>query len=184
MATIIIDCSSATNTYFKSIAQIRLTYTCENGTLAITKIEGRKKYQTGDTNDSCRSDDTKITAYINNDTSTTKTITLTSGCVYFVYNTSSTTETWKNFGTFTSAQWAGLTSSPTITLVMPSSTDTSAAYRDAKFTSSTITMTWNGVVQIDTGSGFVKAIPYIDNGTEWKQAIPYIDNGSTWKVCE
>lgn len=40
-----------------------------------------------------------------------------------------------------------------------------------------------GLVNIDTGSGFVKAIPYIDNGTEWKQCIPYIDNGSEFKMC-
>ena len=40
-----------------------------------------------------------------------------------------------------------------------------------------------GLVHIDTGSGFVKTIPYIDNGTEWKQCTPYLDNGSEFKLC-
>lgn len=40
-----------------------------------------------------------------------------------------------------------------------------------------------GVVEIDTGSGFVKAIPYIDDGTSWKMAAAYVDNGSTFKIC-
>lgn len=38
-------------------------------------------------------------------------------------------------------------------------------------------------VSIDTGSAFVKAIPYIDNGSEWKAASAYIDNGTSWKLC-
>lgn len=41
----------------------------------------------------------------------------------------------------------------------------------------------SGVVRIDTGSGWVTAIPYIDNGTEWVVAIPYVDTGTEWKVC-
>lgn len=40
-----------------------------------------------------------------------------------------------------------------------------------------------GLVRIDTGTEFVKAIPYIDNGSEWKRAAAYIDNGSSWDVC-
>ena len=40
-----------------------------------------------------------------------------------------------------------------------------------------------GVVLIDTGTGFVNAIPYIDTGSEWKQAMPYIDNGTGWVVA-
>ena len=40
-----------------------------------------------------------------------------------------------------------------------------------------------GLVHIDTGSGFVKAIPYIDDGTEWKRCIPYVDDGSAFKMC-
>jgi hypothetical protein len=41
-----------------------------------------------------------------------------------------------------------------------------------------------GLIRIDTGSGWVTAIPYIDNGSTWQRAIPYIDNGTTWLVCE
>ena len=40
-----------------------------------------------------------------------------------------------------------------------------------------------GLVRIDTGTGFVAAIPYIDNGGEWKRAAAYIHNGSGWNVC-
>lgn len=40
-----------------------------------------------------------------------------------------------------------------------------------------------GLVRIDTGDGWVTAIPYVDDGTAWRQAIPYIDNGSNWKIC-
>ena len=40
-----------------------------------------------------------------------------------------------------------------------------------------------GVIKIDTGSGWVDAIPYIDDGTKWVQAVPYIDNGSGWNIC-
>ena len=38
-------------------------------------------------------------------------------------------------------------------------------------------------VNIDTGTGFVRAIPYIDNGTEFKVAEAYIDTGTEFKVC-
>ena len=40
-----------------------------------------------------------------------------------------------------------------------------------------------GLVHIDTGSGFIKAIPYIDDGTEWNRCIPYVDDGSAFKMC-
>jgi hypothetical protein len=40
-----------------------------------------------------------------------------------------------------------------------------------------------GIVEISTGSGFVKAIPYIDNGSGWDVAPAYVDNGSAFKIC-
>lgn len=40
-----------------------------------------------------------------------------------------------------------------------------------------------GLVHLDTGSGWISAIPYIDNGEEWQRAIPYVDNGSGWDLC-
>lgn len=40
-----------------------------------------------------------------------------------------------------------------------------------------------GLVRIDTGDGFVNAIPYIDNGETWDQAIPYIDDGEKFNIC-
>lgn len=50
----------------------------------------------------------------------------------------------------------------------------------------TITVTLSGstgLVRIDTGSGFITALPYIDNGSKWQIAIPYTDNGSSYKIC-
>lgn len=49
----------------------------------------------------------------------------------------------------------------------------------------TITVTLDGgagLVRLDTGSGFVNAIPHIDNGTEWNHAIPYCDSSTVWGI--
>ena len=51
-------------------------------------------------------------------------------------------------------------------------------------TTETVTVTGAaGVVEIDTGNGIVKAIPYIDNGTVLKIAATYMDNGNALKIC-
>ena len=40
-----------------------------------------------------------------------------------------------------------------------------------------------GVVEIDTGNGIVKAIPYIDKADGWDMTAAYEDTGSTLKIC-
>lgn len=39
-----------------------------------------------------------------------------------------------------------------------------------------------GVVQIDTGSAILKAIPYIDDGTEFLRTIPYNEDGTIFSL--
>ena len=39
-----------------------------------------------------------------------------------------------------------------------------------------------GLVHIDSGSGFDGYQVFIDNGTSWDLAIPYIDNGTSWNL--
>lgn len=39
-----------------------------------------------------------------------------------------------------------------------------------------------GLVHIDSGSGFDSYQVFIDNGTSWDLAIPYIDNGTSWNL--
>ena len=41
----------------------------------------------------------------------------------------------------------------------------------------------SGAVRIDTGSGWVTAVPYIDTGSEWVPATALKDNGSDWDPC-
>lgn len=41
----------------------------------------------------------------------------------------------------------------------------------------------SGAVRIDTGSGWVTAVPYIDTGSEWVPATALKDNGSDWIPC-
>jgi hypothetical protein len=40
-----------------------------------------------------------------------------------------------------------------------------------------------GLVHIDSGSGFDSYQVFIDNGTSWDLAIPYNDNGTSWDLC-
>lgn len=40
-----------------------------------------------------------------------------------------------------------------------------------------------GIVQIDTGSAILKAIPYIDDGTKLRRAVPYNEDGKTFFVA-
>lgn len=41
----------------------------------------------------------------------------------------------------------------------------------------------DGLVYLDTGSGFEALQLYIDNGTGWDLCLPYIDNSVSWDQC-
>lgn len=42
---------------------------------------------------------------------------------------------------------------------------------------------YQGCLDIDTGSGIVKVVPYIDNSQEFAQALTFIDNVSDFNMC-
>ena len=70
------------------------------------------------------------------------------------------------------------------TVIIVGSFTTLSSYISGGNISATVALSQinRGLVSIDTGSKFVKAIPYIDTGSGWKQAAAYIDTGSEFKL--